>query len=244
MKAQREFPELLENEGSKINSAKKLYEKIGLDETHWSRWYKKNIINNKFFKENKDWKVLATMATTEKGGQVGQDFLLSIDMAKHLALMGRTKQAHNIRSYFILMEKAIKKNIDWYNTRHPEIEGYNVMTSALEKQYMDTHNGKKPNDYLYSNNADMLNLVLFGYKSKKMKSLLGEGAEYVDSLRDNLQLEANRAFYELQILNTSLVINNLDYHTRKTIIQNTCKSKYMDLRVNVVKEWHEELKAA
>ena len=53
MKAQREFPELLESDGKYIDSLRKLYLKLGLDKSNWSRWIKKNVLNNEFFTENK-----------------------------------------------------------------------------------------------------------------------------------------------------------------------------------------------
>ncbi len=101
---------------------------------------------------------------------------------------------------------------------------------------------KKPNFTLYSNNADMLNRVLFGYSSKQMKVV--RDVEYNDNLRDNLQIEANEALSELQTMNNNLVISNLDYQTRKMIINTTCQAKFIDLRVKVVTEFNKELIAS
>ena len=55
MEAQKEFPELLERDAKYIDSFRNLYIKLGLDKSNWSRWIKKNIKDNEFFIENKDW---------------------------------------------------------------------------------------------------------------------------------------------------------------------------------------------
>lgn len=55
MEVQRKFPELLLNDGEFVDSARHLYLELGLNESNYSKWYKKNIINNEFFLEDKDW---------------------------------------------------------------------------------------------------------------------------------------------------------------------------------------------
>ena len=104
---------------------------------------------------------------------------------------------------------------------------------------MDTHDGKKPDFHVYTNNADMINLCMFGKKSKAMKQILE--VDYDDLLRDSLTAEANQAIHEVQLLNENLVLSNVDFQTRKQIVTNTCNAKYMDIRVKIVSEFHKEL---
>lgn len=241
MKAQREFPELLvEEDEFVINSLRKLYLQLGMDMKNWARWKQKNVLDNEFFKQNKDWWVLVTMKTTEKGGQVADDYKVSIEFAKHLAMVVKNENGHTIRTYFILMEKAVKKMRNWIVIREPQKAGYIEMCKMLDQEYRETHNGDESNNFLYSNNADMINLCLMGYKSKKIKQVMN--LEYKDSLRDSLTAEFNKALYELQILNGNLVLSHIDFKTRRMIIQNTCTAKYMDLRTRVASEFHMEFK--
>lgn len=239
MKAQNEFPELLTNNDGTIDSVKNLYSKLGLDDSHWSRWYNKNIINNNFFEENKDWWVLATRATTDKGGQVGKDFKVTIEFAKHLCMMAKTEKAHEIRNYFIYLEEAIKDMTKWYEARNPQIKSYKEMCNIIDKQYIKNHDGKKASPFVYSNNADMLNLAMVQLKSKQIKEVINIGRH--DSLRDNLVYEFNKALDELQVLNGNLVLSNIDFATRKMIIENTCREKYSSIRVRFVSEFHKEI---
>jgi phage anti-repressor protein len=115
-----------------------LYKVLGLDETHFNRWLNKNIINNPFAVENEDYTFLSypngkirnkqnslirlkeeiskghDPLTRPKGEirkrnrQRTKDFVLSLDFAKHLAMMCRTVQGHFVRVYFIEYEKIHK----------------------------------------------------------------------------------------------------------------------------------------
>ena len=106
----------IENRGEKqFISAKELYDKLGMDKSHWKRWSVNNIESNNFFTENMDYQTFATKAN----GNETKDYWITIDMAKHLCMMSRTTKSHEIRDYFIKIEQA-------WNT--PEM----IMKRALE----------------------------------------------------------------------------------------------------------------
>jgi phage anti-repressor protein len=189
--------------------------------------------------ENTDFIVNREIAKNLEGGRPKNIIKLTLHTAKKIAMRQNNEQGDLICDYFILLEEAIKNMDKWYEARHPEKEGYKSMCSTLDKQYQDTHDGKKPDFHIYTNNADMINLCMFGKKSKAMKQILD--VEYDDLLRDSLTTEANKAIYEVQLLNENLILSNVDFQTRKQIITNTCNSKYMDIRVKIVSEFHKEL---
>ena len=92
---------ITENNGKKAVSARELYEGLGYNSAVWARWYKKNIVNNKFAIENEDWVGFNTMLN----GNDTKDFILSIDFAKKLSMLARTEKGEQIRNYFIEVEK-------------------------------------------------------------------------------------------------------------------------------------------
>lgn len=102
-------------EEKQVISARELYEKLGMDKSHWKRWANNNIELNNFFIENVDYQTFAIMAN----GNETKDYWISIDMAKHICMLSRTESAHKIREYFIKIEQA-------WNT--PEM----IMKRALE----------------------------------------------------------------------------------------------------------------
>jgi len=266
MDAQRKFPSILieECEGICLD-ARELHKELGVSKA-FTTWIKTNL-ESIDAQEVKDYSIsfkgkldtsmptadiLKNMLPQQRGGYgISTEYKLTLDIAKEICMVtglnpnanDKLKQNSKLcRKYFILMEKAIKKGIDWGKIREPQKESYKIMCSALEKQYIKAHNGKNPNKFLYTNNADMLNIALFGYKSKKMKEVLE--VEYEYSLRDNLKLESNKALDEMQTLNTNLVILDEDYATRKNKIEIICKAKFEKLRINIAKEFVEELKVA
>ena len=83
-------------------SARDLYLGLGLDKSQWARWSKKNIEQNDFFKENKDWVGFDIVSS----GNVTKDFAISLEFAKHIAMMARTEKSHEYRNYFIECEKV------------------------------------------------------------------------------------------------------------------------------------------
>lgn len=86
--------------GEQLVSAKELYLGLGLNKAVWSRWYKSNIQENEFFKENIDW----TGVQHDVEGNETMDFAISLEFAKHIAMMTRTTKSHEYRNYFIQCE--------------------------------------------------------------------------------------------------------------------------------------------
>ncbi|WP_089282331.1 antA/AntB antirepressor family protein [Anaerovirgula multivorans] len=84
-----------------VVSAKDLYLGLGLNRTHWKRWSEQNIVQNEFFPENVHWVGFAIMAN----GNETVDFAVSLEFAKHIAMMARTAKSHEYRSYFLELEK-------------------------------------------------------------------------------------------------------------------------------------------
>lgn len=132
--------ELIKNEnGKEAVQCSLLYESLGLNVTHYSRWIKKNITNNPLAKLNSDFAPLSspngeineekpplTRPTDGiKNRQRNEDFVLSLDFAKHLAMMCRTKKGYEVREYFLQCEKqAQSKELKLFNELMQELTNY------------------------------------------------------------------------------------------------------------------------
>jgi len=90
--------EIKEVDGNQVVSAKELYELLGFAKQHWSKWYQKNILNNPFATNDKDYSELPLSGRTK-------DFCLLLDFAKKLCMLARTQKGEEIRNYFIAVEK-------------------------------------------------------------------------------------------------------------------------------------------
>ncbi|MDU4787631.1 MAG: ORF6C domain-containing protein [Clostridium sp.] len=92
-------------EGKQLVSARELYLGLGLNKSQWSRWYPTNIIKNDFFTKNVDW---IGVRHDVEGNEV-QDFAISLEFAKHIAMMARTEKSHEYRNYFIECERKVNQ---------------------------------------------------------------------------------------------------------------------------------------
>lgn len=113
-------------EGKQLVSAKDLYEGLGLNKAVWSRWYQTNIQKNDFFKENDDW--IGVQHDVE--GNKTLDFAISLDFAKHIAMMARTEKSHEYRNYFLECEKEVLNT----SQLSPELQMFNQMFKAIANQ--------------------------------------------------------------------------------------------------------------
>lgn len=135
------------DEGKQLVSAKELYDGLGLNRTEWSRWYKRNIEENDFFLENTDW--TRFVITPNRGGKPINDFAISIEFAKHIAMMARTEKSHQYRNYFIECEKKAKNPYPQLSKELQAIFVLDERTQRIEKEIEDIKENSMINNYEY-----------------------------------------------------------------------------------------------
>lgn len=118
-------------DGRKLVSARDLYLGLGLNKTQWSRWYQSNIEKNDFFKENIDFTGVRHYV---EGNEI-QDFAISIEFAKHIAMMARTEKSHEYRNYFIKCEEVAKDTA--FNTSKLSKELQAIFAIDEKQQHLD-----------------------------------------------------------------------------------------------------------
>ena len=131
------------DEGKQLVSARELYKGLGLARTKWTPWYTKNIIENEFFKENIDW----TKVSLEVTGNLTTDFAISIEFAKHIAMMARTEKSHQYRNYFIECEKKAKNPYPQLSKELQAIFVLDERTQRIEKEIEDIKENSMINNY-------------------------------------------------------------------------------------------------
>lgn len=111
-----ELIKVKEENGKQVVSARELYLGLGLDKSNWSRWSIQNIEGDKFFNENEDWVGFVTMTN----GNETKDYAITLDFAKHVAMMARTEASYAYRNYFLECERQLKsKSIQLPNFNNP-----------------------------------------------------------------------------------------------------------------------------
>lgn len=105
-----------------MTTASKLYSFLELDITHFSRWCRKNIVNNKFATENEDYVILAINGDNIKGGRPKTDYKLTSEFAKKLSMTGNTEKHEQARDYFIACEQGLKIATAKLQARNDDIQ--------------------------------------------------------------------------------------------------------------------------
>ena len=90
-------------------SSRSIYRFMGLDNSHYSRWCKKSIVNNSFVEEGVDWCVLATNGENYVTGRKSKEYALTPDFCRRLAMgVSDNEMANYARIYFSERHEKLK----------------------------------------------------------------------------------------------------------------------------------------
>lgn len=159
-------------------SARELYKGLGL-KGRFSRWFK---TNSELFTENKDF-YECTLGTVVKSGNGTlrryDDYIISIEMAKQLAMMARTERSKQYREYFLDLERKwnspqeiVKRGYAILQNENTQLKlenknlGIQLEEANRRASYLDVILGVK--------NAITVTQIAFdyGYSAKKFNKLL------------------------------------------------------------------------
>lgn len=92
------------NSEKQTTSARDLWEFLGKPYTEFMKWFDK--YKSYGFAENMDYRVIEQLLENPQGGRPAQDYEITIDMAKELAMLQKTEKGSQARKYFIAIQKA------------------------------------------------------------------------------------------------------------------------------------------
>ena len=117
---------------AQVVSARDLYKELNV-KTRFSLWVKQNF---KHFRKDIDLTSVVTTTLVNNGAERElQDYALTIEMAKHIAMMSGTDKGYEIRDYFIKVEQAWNSP-EMVMKRALEIANKKVEKLKLENQEM------------------------------------------------------------------------------------------------------------
>lgn len=220
---QKKLPILLEDNDTWIN-AKDLWEQLKVKDKY-ADWIKTQI---KTFELVENISYMTNSVQTEianNGSKKITEYQIKVETAKSITLVigykggniskelkENSKLAHK---YFILMEKAVKKNIEWELIRYPLREGYKKMQDALN-QYMNRMVQKDADDWDYRIEADALNIIATGFPAKEIRLFIG----CKDNItRDSLTATYNEYLMKLQELNIIYLGMNMNRYERYKMLK-------------------------
>jgi len=220
---QKKLPILLEDNDTWIN-AKDLWEQLKVKDKY-TDWIKTQI---KTFELIENISYMTNSVQTEianNGSKKITEYQIKVETAKSITLVigykggniskelkENSKLAHK---YFILMEKAVKRNIEWELIRYPLREGYKKMQNALN-QYMNRIVQRNADDWDYSMEADALNIIATGFPAKEIRLFVG----CKDNItRDSLTATYNEYLMKLQELNIIYLGMNMNRYERYKMLK-------------------------
>lgn len=236
---QKKLPILVENDnadGLMTVGARELFEQLNgkNTKTKFTDWAKYNIVKQDYsvskdyeeFYEKDGVRFETNGESSQKLSSLGvrKNYLLNINFAKEIAMycgsaLHASKELKEnsklARKYFILMEKAVKKNIEWELIRHPLKEGYKAMQKALD-EYMLRMVQRNADDWDYRYEADALNIIATGFSAKEIRLYVG----CKDNItRDSLTATYNEYLLKLQELNIVYLGMNMNRYDRYKMLK-------------------------
>ena len=137
-------------DGKTAVQCSQLYRGLGLDESNYTHWVKRNILGNRWAIDGEDYAPLTrsiqrvketadlcnVMPLKYKPNQYrtrtkAQDFVLTLDFAKRLAMMTNTVQGEAVRRYFLDCEKQLKAV---QTELFAELEAYRKLEAIKEQR--------------------------------------------------------------------------------------------------------------
>lgn len=149
--------------------------------------------------------------------QQGNEYIISVEMAKHLCLMEKNEIGKAIRQYFITAEQQLKQIAPkvYRNTlaktqeRLSAIDRNREMTNAIRDWEERNHKTQKPHHY--SIEQEMLDSLVLGENVRKWKERRG----IKGNVRDFFTTEQLAKLKQLQATNTALINLDMSYQERK-----------------------------
>jgi anti-repressor protein len=188
--------------------ARELHNQLGVGK-RFATWIKDRIYKYGFLKDI-DYKIHYdsdvpnsgnTDFTTLSPNQLARmeiriEYSLTANMAKELCTIENNNIGKMARKYFILMEKLVKRNKDWWDTRNPEKKEYNDMCNALSEN-IHRHSGRYADKYDYSREANILNIIVSGSSAQDIRNYFGLQNQN-ELTRDSLERDYNEKLGFLQ----------------------------------------------
>lgn len=116
-----------------MTTARALYEFLSGEKSNFSKWAKRNIEQNEFYEENKDWWGFVTVTN----GNECKDYRLTTDFAKHLSMESHSARGKEARQYFIAVEDKAKEMVINRSQLSPQMQMLMGMVETQARQELE-----------------------------------------------------------------------------------------------------------
>ncbi|PQA96600.1 KilA-N domain-containing protein [Chryseobacterium piscicola] len=142
-----------------------------------------------------------------------------------------------IREYQRLKEiESNKYGLEWDIKRVLSKANYQIHTDAIKNYIIPTLTYSQKKDWIYAEEADLLNIVLFGCTAKQWKQANPQKVLNGENIRDMASINDLTILSNIESLNSSLIKNKIDKKNRFKILLETVKDQRKSLEsIDIIK---------
>lgn len=191
-----------------MTTLSKLYDFLEINPSNYSRWCRKNIINNPFANEGHDYVSFRHHEENPSlGGRPKTDYKLTSDFAKQLCMTVRNERGKQARDYFIACEQGLKIATTKLQARNDDIQALAQSVNNLVQKIDSKFDSLESRVSTLENNATILKALpkkqRFTYWQSKMFPKYQALADYFEiQLKDlykNLYREFQNMYPDIEV---------------------------------------------
>ncbi|NFL75338.1 hypothetical protein FDB81_06245 [Clostridium sporogenes] len=219
------IPVYKNNKGSKLVNARELHEWLG-NKDNFTTWIGDRIKQYGFI-EDVDYISFLENSKKPQGGRPSKEFIITLNMAKELSMVEKTKKGKQARQYFIKCEEKLKEvAADLYKGLSRELKAVLILDQKTQ-QIEEKVNDLESNMPLFNAECKELQAlvrkagikVLGGYRSPAYQDNSTRGKVYAD-IQHQLKREFGVSRYE--------AIKRSQLETAKEILENYTVPIYLE----------------
>ena len=116
-------------------------------------------------------------------------------------------------------------NMEWNVKRILSKANYQIQTSAIKNYVLPQKSRLIKDEWIYADEADMLNLIMFNYTAKEWRELNKDRASSGENIRDMASINELNILSNLESLNAALMKRGIDKKERYIILSETAKEQ-------------------
>ena len=161
-----------------------------------------------------------------KAGRYGGTYAHK-DIAFHFGMwISPEFQLYVVKEYQRL--KAIESNqynLEWNVKRVLSKANYQLQTDAIKNYILPNKDESMRDEWVYADEADILNLIMFGCTAKKWRALNAERANAGENIRDMASINELNIISNLESLNAMLIKQGVEKDRRIEILTQTANEQ-------------------
>ena len=116
-------------------------------------------------------------------------------------------------------------NLEWNVKRILSKVNYQIQTSAIKNYVLPKKNNLQKDEWIYADEADMLNLIMFSCTAKEWRELNKERSLAGENIRDMASINDLNILSNLESLNATLIRRGIDKKERYIILSETANEQ-------------------